>query len=163
MINLRCATIWTVAIALAACAPPEERQATSPEADLAAIGEVRDQLIAALRADDIPGILAGLTADHITMAPNTPALANEEALTSWHQGRIDEYTFGSTFSSEDIRLEGDYAIEWWSAVTRLTPKAGGADIEDKNKGLWVWQRQPDGSWKLLWSIWNSDNPVEPSE
>ena len=113
--------------------------------------------------DDIPGILAGLSADHITLAPNEPLLADEQRYRAWHQSRIDSFTFSITFSSEDIRLEGDLAVERWSSALKLTPRAGGTDIEDQSKGLWVWQRQADGTWKLLWSIWNSDNAIVPNQ
>jgi ketosteroid isomerase-like protein len=159
MIDYRPIALGLATVGLAACVQP---QASSREADLAAIAEARNELIAGLETDDVDRILAGLTADHLTMAPNSPALADAQSLTAWHQARIDAYTFGTTFSSEDIRLAGDFAVERWSATTRLTPRAGGADYEDQNKGLWVWQREDDGTWKLLWSIWNSDNGIEPT-
>ncbi len=157
------AITWIIAFCFVGCAQPDEGTGSSSEADLAAIAEAGEQLIAALNEDDIPGILAGLSADHITLAPNEPLLADEQRNRAWHQSRIDSFTFSITFSSEDIRLEGDLAVERWSSVLKLTPRAGGTDIEDESKGLWVWQRQSDGSWKLMWSIWNSDNAIVPNQ
>ena len=164
MAQLRIAAItWIIAFCFAACAQPDEGTGASSEADLAAIAEAREQLIAALNEDDIPGIHAWLSADHITLAPNEPQLADEQTLRAWHQSRVDSFTFSSMFSSEDIRLEGDLAVERWTSAIKLTPRAGGPNIEDQSKGLWVWQRQADGTWKLLWSIWNSDNAIVPNQ
>jgi len=39
------------------------------------------------------------------------------------------------------------------------PLEGGPVVQDRGKGLHVYRRQPDGSWKLAQDIWNSDNPV----
>ncbi len=164
MAQLRITAITCIiAFCFAACAQPDEGTGSSSEADLAAIAEARERILAAMNEDDIPGIQAGLSADHITLAPNELPLADEQTLRAWHQSRIDSFTFSSTFTSEDIRLEGDLAVERWSSAIKLTPGAGGTDIEDQSKGLWVWQRQADGSWKLLWSIWNSDNAMVPNE
>ncbi len=164
MAQLRITAItWIIAFCFVGCAQPDEGTGSSSEADLAAIAEAGEQLIAALNEDDIPGILAGLSADHITLAPNELLLADEQANRAWHQSRIDSFTFSSMFTSEDIRLEGDLAVERWSSAIKLTSRSGGTDIEDQSKGLWVWQRQADGSWKLLWSIWNSDNALVPNE
>ncbi len=146
--------------ALAACAQPNGQPVDTREADLAAITEAGEQLMAALNADDVPGILAGLTADHITMAPDVAALADRDALTSWHQWRIDNFTTRIAFSSEEIRLLGDYAVQRWSTQLQLVPREEGVGVDGRSKGVWVWQRQADGSWKLLWSIWNHDSTAE---
>ena len=135
--------------------------AATGDADLARIGEARAGLATALRSDDLPGILAELAEEHITMAPDVPALSNDEALAAWHQERIQGFKTAIQFTTEDIRLVGDYGIERWSSRMTLTPRAGGDEIESRGKGLWVWQREADGSWKLLWSIWNRDSqPLE---
>jgi ketosteroid isomerase-like protein len=148
---------------LKACMQPDESTNTSSETDLSAITEAGQRLITALKEDDIPGILGELSEDHITLAPNDLALADEQGLRSWHQSRIDSFTFDINYTSEDIRIEGDMAVERWSSTPKLSPRNGGPAIEGQSKGLWVWHRQPDGSWKLLWSIWNSDNAIESNQ
>src|SRR6185295_15838251 len=37
-----------------------------------------------------------------------------------------------------------------------TPKRGGKTVHDEGKGVWIWRRQADGSWKIARAIWNSD-------
>ena len=138
----------------------EDMTVDTTEEDMAAISKAGEALIEALENDNLSGILDGLAEDHITMAPNEPLLANEATLRSWHQSRIDAYTFNSTFSTEDIKIKGDIAVERWSSNYTLTARTGDEVIEGEFKGLWMWMRQADGSWKLTWSIWNSDLPVD---
>jgi ketosteroid isomerase-like protein len=132
----------------------------SAEEDLAAIAGVRDQLTSALESGDVPGIMAGLTSDHLTMPPDGQTPPDNAALTIWHQTSHDLYSFNGDFTTDDIQIYGDLAIERWSGNTRLVPKGEGEEISDSTKGVWIWKRQEDGSWKLLWSIWNSNLPAE---
>ena len=138
------------------CATTDEPARPSAEEDLAAIAEARGRLESALAADDVPGIMADLAADHLTMPPDGPTPADSETLTAFHQARVEQFSFESSFTTDDIQLFGDLAIERWSGETRLVPREGGDAVEDSTKGIWVWERQEDGSWKLLWSIWNSN-------
>jgi uncharacterized protein (TIGR02246 family) len=134
--------------------------ALSPDADLAAIAAVRTQLQTALREDDVAGIMAGLTDNHLTMPPDQPAPPDNEALAAWHQARVDQYSWAGEMATDEVRIYGNIAIERWSGTTRVIPKAGGEEITDSTKGVWIWERQADGSWKLLWSVWNSSLPAD---
>jgi ketosteroid isomerase-like protein len=146
---------------LAGCSPQET--GTSIEADRAAVEEASRAARSAIRGNDNDVILAALTADHLTMAPNQPIIPNGPDLRSWHETRIaaGEITQYEA-TTEDIVIAGDIAIERWSAELSATSSDGGPPITDRLKGIWMWQRQPDDTWKLYWSIWNSDNPVPTS-
>jgi ketosteroid isomerase-like protein len=63
-----------------------------------------------------------------------------------------------TFSSPEIEVSRDWAIDRWSSTMILTPIDSGASIQNTHKGLWIWHRELDGSWKISRSIWNSDDP-----
>ena len=148
---------------LSSCTQSDKQTAASVQADLAAIGEVRQQLIDALISDDVEGIMGGLTGDHLTMPPNETTLQTLDALRSWHERRIAEFTFDFEVSSPEIEMSRDWAIDRWSSTAILTPRDSGASIQNNNKGLWIWHRELDGSWKLSRSIWNSDNPVPDNQ
>ncbi len=159
MVMLRCVPISLLGLTLLACAPPEEPTGPTPEEDLAAVAQAREAVLSALHNDDIDGIMAVLIDDHLTLSPGAPTVPDNEALIQWHQNRIDLFTFESDHVTDDVLLAGDIAIERWHGQSKLTNRDDGSVVEDAIKGLWVWQRQPDGAWKLLWSIWNSDFPV----
>ncbi|MCK5702848.1 MAG: hypothetical protein KAI29_16910, partial [Cyclobacteriaceae bacterium] len=91
---------------LSSCAQRDEQTTASVQADLAAIGEVRQQLIDALIADDVEKIMAGLTSDHLTMPPNAPTPQTLNALRSFHERRIDEFTMDFVVSSPELEIGG---------------------------------------------------------
>ena len=159
MFNSRCVLAALLGLTILACSPTQESARPTADEDLAAVAEARDAVLAALHNDDISGIVAALPEAHLTMAPGAPTVPDNDALRQWHQNRIDLFTFGAEHVTEEVILAGDFAIERWSSQSRLTPRGEGDVVEDSNKGLWVWQRQVDGAWKLLWSLWNSDLPV----
>jgi ketosteroid isomerase-like protein len=159
MFKLQRVTVVFLGISIFACSAGQDSAKPSSEQDLAAIAESRTRLQAAMAADDVPGIMAELAEDHLTMPPDGTTPQGNEALAQWHQVRVDNFTFESTFTTDDIRLFGDLAIERFSTDSRLIPRGGGDDVTDSTKGVWIWERQNNGSWKLLWSVWNSDQPL----
>jgi ketosteroid isomerase-like protein len=66
------------------------------------------------------------------------------------------------FTSSEIELAGDVAVERVTYVASTWPAAGGAAAEDVGKGLHVYRREAGGSWKLAQDIWNSDTAAPPS-
>ena len=156
---LRYVPVVVFGFTLLACGPAAEVPWPTLEEDLAGVAQARDAVLAALNNDDIDGVMGVLIDDHLTMSPGAPTVPDNQALMEWHQNRIDLFSFESNHVTDDILVEGDIAIERWSSQSTLTNREDGSATEDETKGLWVWQRQADGSWKLLWSIWNSDLPV----
>ena len=163
MKNLALIPLLATCLLLSACTQSDKQTAASIQADLAAIGEVRQQLIDALNSDDVEGIMSGLTSDHLTMPPNEPTPQTLDALRSWHKQRIAEFTFDIVVSKPDVEVSGDWAIDRWSSTIILTPRDSGVSIQNIQKGLWIWHRELDGSWKLTCSIWNSDNPIPENQ
>ncbi len=150
-----------VLLSITACAPAAEEaveEATTTEADLEAISEVRGQEMAAINAGNVEGFLTILTEDVIGMPPNEPVMIGQDAVGSWTQSLLDQFTIQGAYTSSDIVVAGDWAFEHFSGNWTLTPKAGGEPIAETLKGIHIYQRQADGSWKIAWDTWNSDNP-----
>lgn len=131
---------------------------TGAAQDRQAVLEAHARLARALEKDDLEGLFAGLTVDHVTMPPDEPSLPAAKDLRAWHERRIAAYALRGKWRAEHVQLAGDWAIETWGGPTSLTPRGGGAPIESVTKGVWVWHRESDGTWKLARSIWNSDSP-----
>jgi ketosteroid isomerase-like protein len=59
------------------------------------------------------------------------------------------------FHVEDVLVGGDLAVETGTYEWTVQPKKGKAML-DKGNYVTVWRRQPDGSWKIVRDISNSD-------
>lgn len=146
----------TTAAALA-CAPAEP--ATTTEEDVAAIERVREAEVAALKAVDIEGSLAILTEDCRMLPPNEPMLTGVHAAHAWIETFHEQFTADIEYTDAEIIVSGDWAIERYAGRMTATPKVGGDPMTEVIKGIHIYQRQADGSWKIAQDIWNSDAPL----
>jgi hypothetical protein len=74
------------------------------------------------------------------------------------QAVVNQATVNGRYTDAKITVNGDWAIERYTGVLRVTPKTGGAATEDVIKGIHIYHRQPDGSWRMVQDVWNHDAP-----
>jgi ketosteroid isomerase-like protein len=151
---LKSVILGTVAVA---CAQPEPA-AVDTAAIEQAIQEVRDREIGAVSSGDVEALLGALATDAHMMAPNEPAVTGHEALRAWAQAMLGQVTMSGRYTSSNIEVAGDYVIERYTAELTVTPKAGGATTTETIKGIHIYRRQADGSWKIAQDVWNADAP-----
>ncbi len=94
-------------------------------------------------------------------------LSGNEAIRKWTD-MVKQYTVGGKYTDRKVIVSGDYsgaprlrrrsASERFVGELSLTPKAGGAAITERIKGVHILRRQPDGSWKIAQDVWNTDTP-----
>ncbi len=74
------------------------------------------------------------------------------------QSRFEYGTTEVHNTAEEIIVCGDCAFVRGTHTVTFALKVGGESIRDNGKSITIWQRQPDGSWKLYRGIYNSDLP-----
>jgi ketosteroid isomerase-like protein len=129
--------------------------------DRAAITRATAELLAAVNASDADRCSAVWAADGVLMPPHHPSVQGHQAIVQYFRNLFSRSKFRFTFTSSHIHLAGDTALERVTYTVIIWPQAEGPLIEDVGKGLHVYGRQPNGSWKLTHDIWNSDQPVAP--
>ena len=72
---------------------------------------------------------------------------------------LDQFTVKLIVEVLEVRVAGDWAFARMTYTETLTPKAGGEPTEDSGRWLVIYERQPDGAWKIYLEIWNSDRPL----
>ena len=138
------------------CTQQAEQPAVSTEADRQAIDQVREQEVAAINSGDLS---LGYAADNlITLPPGEPALVGKPALQAWMEAFLSQTTASLSYGSTDVIVAGDLAVEHYTGTLTLTPVGGGDSVDETLKGIHVYQRQADGSWKLTHDIWNLEAP-----
>ncbi len=154
--------LLSLVVIIGACAPaaeePEPSTEATTEADVEAIDELRAEYASAINSSDVDGLSAVWTSDGVFMPPNEPSVTGKEAVQSLWQKRFDQNTYGLTFASDGVVVSGDWAFDRGIATGTVTPKAGDQPVYFDNKYIAVYQRQPDGSWKYQYVIYNSNNP-----
>ena len=118
----------------------------------------RAEYVEAFNREDIAAMAGFAAADAVGMAPNRPAIRGLDAHRQfWREGFAAAKSLFFMFPDE-LDILGDVAIDQHHWVLDSMPKRGGRPIHDEGKGLWIWHRQTDGSWKIARGIWNSDLP-----
>ena len=160
---------WIAALALGAlvmaCEKPEgEEMDDAPSAaDIAAartaIDAANTDAMAALVAGDVAKWASHYTDDAILMFPNAPAMRGRAGLEAGVKAMLVTMSITDVkFSTEDVLLSGDIAVETGSNEITMTP-TGGKPMVDKGKYITVWKRQADGSWKIMRDVSNSNLPA----
>jgi ketosteroid isomerase-like protein len=120
------------------------------------IEQRRAAYVDAFNREDIPAMMGYVASDIDGMAPSRSAIRGIDAQVQfWREG------FAAARSllfmlADDLELVGDVAMDRHRWVLDSMPKRGGRPVHDEGKGVWIWRRQADGSWKIARSIWNSD-------
>ena len=90
--------------------------------------------------------------------PNEAEVVGKTAIELYWQGMLDHGVTDADFVIEDVHTAGDMAVERGHVDLRFAdPKAPPATV----RYLVMWQRQPDGAWKIRYDIWN-DAPKPPA-
>ena len=72
-----------------------------------------------------------------------------------------EFTIAVTYTTDNFIGSGDLAVEPYAGTATFTPKAGGESMQEAVKGLHIYRRQADGSWKMTHDVWNTDASPPP--
>jgi uncharacterized protein (TIGR02246 family) len=155
-------TIYAVIISallllFSACA-----QRVNDPADVQTIKDANTAWDKAWSAGDAEALASLYTTDAIAMAPNQPAEVGRDAMRASSRKYFGQFSDENRSVVDDVRVSGDLAVARGTQETKTRVKAGGASFQDKSKWISAYQRQPDGSWKILWEMYNSDLPVVDS-
>ena len=107
----------------------------------------------AFNGGDAAGCAAFFSEDVILMAPNQPMTRGKAAFEEVYRSRMDNSS-GGTHSNALV----EYGVEGDLAYQVGTYAVSGANPPEQGKFLNVLKRQPDGTWKVAVSIFNSDTP-----
>lgn len=145
-----------------ACATEEARPpAADATADVAAVNAVREAELAALRSGDTSG--GYLAADAVMMPPGGPAVSGIEDIRAWTADFMSQFSkVDVNYNRADVTVAGDWAFEHYAGTLTMTPAGGGEAVTQTLKGIHIYRRQDDGSWKMVRDIWNVDTPPPSS-
>ncbi len=135
-----------------ACQPA----AMSTEEDVSAINEARGMEAAGVNSGDPEQAVAAYTDDVVFMPPNEPMMTGGDAVRSWFAGAAEQVDIRVDYTFSDVSVAGDWAVERYAGTATFTPKDGSEAMVEQIKGIHVYQRQADGTWKIAQDIWNSD-------
>ncbi len=144
-------------------APDAAEQAAMQAQDEAALNALQEGFDPAVRARDIEAMMVRYAPNAIRMNPNVPAFTSTAAIRDAYLTAWDTNDYEIVNVVGETQISGDLAAVRGTYSGTITPKNGDPAFEDSGKWVAVLERQPDGAWKSLWEIWNSDLPPRPTQ
>lgn len=160
------------AILLAACSPGRSTPAADSTATATATpaapssaekdsvrGEIEAanaRFVDAMNRRDTVAMYGDYASDAVLMMTGSPTLRGRVAISQTLNQMMTQATLkDARFHIDDVILGGNLAVETGRYEWTVEPKQG-KPVPDKGKYVVVWQRQDDGSLKIIRDIANSD-------
>jgi ketosteroid isomerase-like protein len=139
-------------LAVGGCAPATPAAPTFTDQDRAAITAAEAAMVTAGNAKDWAAWASHYVAEAVLMPPNEPEVSGAAAIQAYFTGFPP--MSGLSLTTGRVDGAGDWA--WVHGAYALTVEGAGPD---SGKYLEVWQRQADGSWKIVRDMFSSNLPV----
>jgi uncharacterized protein (TIGR02246 family) len=132
------------------------------EEDVAAINKVREMEAAGVNSVDPEKGVEAYADDVVMLPPGEPEVNGKDAARSWVTALWEQYEVNLVYTSAEVSVSGDWASERYYGTVTLTPKAGGDSVEEQVRGIHVYRRGEDGSWRIVHDVWNYYQPPAES-
>ena len=151
-------TLCLVGIALlaSACGQP---QRPSYEEDLAAITAFNARYLASINDEDVATLSSLTTEGHVILIPNREPIVGKEANDAANGSAFERFTFDETWTPVETVIDGDLAFQRGTFTTIATPRGDGERLEVSGAFMRIYQRQPNGEWRMTRDMFNSSTPL----
>ena len=96
--------------------------------------------------------------DAIVLPPNAPEVEGKDAIIKLWQSFIDLGKATVKLSTVNTDVFGNIAVNHQTYQFEATMEDGQV-IKDNGKSIVVYKEQKDGSWLIIYDMWNSNFPV----
>ena len=140
---------------LAACQPGVS---SLRDDDLAEIESTVSAISEAALAGDWDALVEQFAEDAVLMPPNSPVIRGRTAFKAMIE------SFSPNFSAHSIELReidgyGDIAYAWGNYTETFSVSGVPESMEEVAKLMFIFRKQPDGSWIVAVEMWNTDLPL----
>lgn len=141
---------------VAACTPAGPNLAS----ESAAI-RVRDQeWVAAAGSGDLERTLSYWTEDAIVYPPNAPAAVGKAAIRQMVSESMKIPGFRISWKTDSIVVSASGDLAYAMGTNAFTVNdSTGKPATTLGRGVTVWRKEPDGLWRCVTEVWNSDASV----
>jgi uncharacterized protein (TIGR02246 family) len=127
------------------------------EEDESAIREIEIEAKKAAATRNLERYISFYADDASLFWPGTPIVSGKAAIRELMNAFFAMPSFSLSFQTVKVHISqsGDLAYSYGINTVTLTAPGGNA-VSDKGKYLTVYKKQPDGTWKVVADIGNSD-------
>ena len=128
--------------------------------DADAIRALSDEWVAAANEGDLDRWIDVFAEDANFMAPDVPMVVGKQAIYDWaKESFFDVFDMHLDNAIVELDISDDWACGRFTSSFTGTPKDGGDTIKAIAKGLALFEKQSDGTWKWASNVFNWDSPL----
>ena len=146
-----------IAASLTACETSRAKRPSTAQ-DEAAITEFNKHYLKAINDGDSATLASLTTPEHIMIAPGRPPLVGKEANDAANARVAQTSKIEETWAPIETFISGDLAYQRGTFTVAATPRAGGTTRNIRGTFLRIYKRQPNGEWRMVRDMFNSDQP-----
>ena len=130
------------------------------ESDIVAVKDMLNQYAKGCNTGDFDFWMSLWADDGVQMPPDAPAVVGKEQIRENMKPVFDQFNYKVGLDILEAKVYGDLGLTRCNGTVDLTPKAGGETIHamPDGKALTLYERQSDGSWKIVYDCFNSNVP-----
>jgi ketosteroid isomerase-like protein len=159
-IKMRVLHLFLLIFIVVMCACAQEFDTT---ADIEAQKKLTEKWDEFVTNGDFDAMLNLYVDNPIRMHQHEPILIGKDAIRTSFQTFREQNDVNVENKVADVIITGEYAVVRGTFSGYLIPKQTGKKVQIEGKGVSLRQRQTDGSWKIVYDIWNSDFPETVEE
>jgi uncharacterized protein (TIGR02246 family) len=130
------------------------------EADVEAIRELERAAREAAEAKDLEKYVSFYADDAVLFWPGAPMVTGRAAIREFMRAFLSMPAFALSFTTAAVEVSGAGDLAYSYGTNRVTLVApDGRRMNDRGKYLTVYRKQPDGTWRVVADIGNSDLPA----
>lgn len=135
-------------------------QKVDVEAERAALRNADEAWSKVAGAKDVDGFVAAFAENGSILPPNSPILTGSEAIRQWMSKMMANPGFSISWqpTTVDVSTAGDLGYTIGTYELKIHDAAGNP-VTDRGKYVTVWEKEPDGKWKVVADIFNSNLPL----
>ena len=141
-------------LAISGCAPQVDTAAEE-----AAIREMSVEWMNAANAKDVERMLGLYTDDTSLYPPNLAIVTGKEAIRTYYSQLMESPGFVTSLEVTNVGISGAGNFAYSTGTSETTVNdAQGNPVTVREKWVAILKKQPDGTWKSVLDIWNSNEP-----
>ncbi len=128
------------------------------ESDIVAVKDMLNQYAKGCNTGDFDFWMSLWADDGVQMPPDAPAVVGKEQIRENMKPVFDQFNLKAEIDIVEGKVYGDRGLTRCTYTLDITPKAGGETIHSlpDGKALTLYERQSDGSWKIVYDCFNSN-------
>ena len=151
--------VFPILVALFAIAASGCAAKVDVEAERSALLDTDTALSEAKAANDVERVFSYYAADASIFPPNATNVTGKEAIRPFLSQLFTIPGFALSWQPKKAEVSRAVDLGYTLGTYELTMNdPEGNPVSDRGKYVTVWKKQADGTWKVVATIWNSDQP-----